>query len=132
MTTVTIFNRAVSAGSPWRVDGSDVATLHGLTEKINAYHPGGGTNMYTCLKEAADELAKPQTDDRKTLVVLMTDGQSETGLRDAALNGLRAAGVPVIAIAFGKDADPSQLKEVVSRTGGVFVQQDDLVAALRQ
>jgi Ca-activated chloride channel family protein len=40
--------------------------------------------------------------------------------------------VPVVAIAFGKDADPRQLKEVATATGGTFVQQNDLVAALRQ
>jgi uncharacterized protein YegL len=132
LTTITIFNTGVTGGSPWSVEGNDVSALHGLAEKINAYQPGGGTNMYTCLKRAADELAKPQADDRKSLIVLMTDGQSETKERDAALAGLKAAGVPVIAIAFGTDADPSQLKEVASSTGGAFVQQSDLVAALRQ
>jgi Ca-activated chloride channel family protein len=62
----------------------------------------------------------------------MSDGQSDTGERGAALSSLKTAGVPVIAIAFGEDADPSQLKEVASGTGGAFVQQNDLVAALRQ
>jgi Ca-activated chloride channel family protein len=38
----------------------------------------------------------------------------------------------VIAIAFGNDTDTDQLKEVAAATGGAFVQQNDLVAALRQ
>ncbi|WP_432971210.1 vWA domain-containing protein [Dactylosporangium sp. CA-233914] len=131
VTTVTIFNSKVAEG-PWTVEGNDATALHGLTNNINGYSPDGGTNMYTCLKRAGDELAKPQTGDRKGLVVLMTDGQSETGERDAALSALKTAGVPVVAIAFGSDAKPSQLKEVASATGGAFVQQNDLVAALRQ
>jgi Ca-activated chloride channel homolog len=47
------------------------------------------------------------------------------------LSDLKSLGVPVIAIAFGKDADPNQLKEVANATGGAFYQQNDLVAALR-
>ncbi|MGI5242338.1 vWA domain-containing protein [Dactylosporangium sp. CA-139066] len=131
VTSVAIFNSKVTSG-PWTVQGNDAGALHGLTTNINNYRPGGGTNMYTCLKQAGDELAKPQADDRKGLVVLMTDGQSETAERDAALAALKGAHVPVVAIAFGKDADPSQLKEVAAATGGAFVQQNDLVAALRQ
>jgi Ca-activated chloride channel family protein len=131
-TTVAIFNSALTAGSPWTVEGNDATALHGLADKINGYQPDGGTNMYTCLKRAAEELRKQQPNDRKRLVVLMTDGQSSSTDRQAALSGLTALGVPVIAIAFGRDADPSQLKEVASATSGAFVQQDDLVAALRQ
>ena len=62
----------------------------------------------------------------------MTDGKSESDERTAALQARAAAKVPVIAIAFGEDADPGQLKEVSSATGGAFFQQSDLVAALRQ
>ncbi|MEN3615598.1 vWA domain-containing protein [Plantactinospora sp. ZYX-F-223] len=132
VTTVGIFNSGVTAGSPWTVQGNDGAGLHGLTEKINSYEPAGGTNMYTCLRRAVEELGRPQPNDRRRLVVLMTDGQSDTRYRESAMSGLKASGVPVIAIAFGRDADPGQLKEVASATGGAFVQQDDLVAALRQ
>ncbi|MFI5914936.1 VWA domain-containing protein [Dactylosporangium sp. NPDC051541] len=131
ITTVTIFNSDVTAG-PWTVNGNDATTLHGITNNINGYSPGGGTNMYTCLKQAGDLLSKPQTDDRKGLVVLMTDGKSETGRRSEALSALKAAGVPVVAIAFGSEPDASQLKELAAATGGTYVQQNDLVAALRQ
>jgi Ca-activated chloride channel family protein len=131
-TTVTIFNGGVTGGSPWTVDGNDAGALHGLTEKIVKYTPGGGTNMYACLTRAVDELSKPQPNDRKRLIVVMSDGQSSTNDRASALRALADLHVPVVSIAFGKDADPSQLKEVASTTGGTFVQQNDLVAALRQ
>ncbi|GAA3729662.1 hypothetical protein GCM10022225_08970 [Plantactinospora mayteni] len=132
VTTVGIFNSGLTAGSPWTVQGNDGAGLHGLTEKINDYRPTGGTNIYACLRRATEELGRPQPDGRRRLVVLMTDGKSETRERESALSGLKASGVPVIAIAFGRDADPEQLREAASATGGAFVQQDDLVAALRQ
>jgi Ca-activated chloride channel family protein len=130
-TTVAIFNSGLTAG-PWTVDGNDGGALHGLTEKINGYRPNGGTNMYACLKSATDELSKPQPGDRKRLIVLMSDGQSATGDRAAGVSAVRNAGVPIVSIAFGKDADPSQLQEVASASGGAFFQQNDLVAALRQ
>src|SRR5262249_46281685 len=131
-TAVAIFNSDLTDGSPWTVEGNDPAALHGLTEKINGYRPGGGTNMYACLLRAVAELRKPQPGERKRLIVLMTDGMSEQGQQRAALNALKDLRVPVVAIAFGKDADPSQLKEVSTATGGAFFQQNDLVAALRQ
>ncbi|MFR9780810.1 vWA domain-containing protein [Micromonospora sp. MS34] len=131
-TTVSIFNGDVTGGSPWTVAGNDPAALRDLARKITGYRPDGGTDMYACLLRAADELARPQAGDRKRLVVLMTDGQSETGRRGPALAALRRAGVPVVTIAFGRDADPRQLKEVADATHGTFVRQDDLVAALRQ
>ncbi|MFJ6195403.1 VWA domain-containing protein [Micromonospora sp. NPDC092111] len=131
-TTVAIFNGGLTGGSPWQVQGDDGVALRDLAGRVTGYRPDGGTNMYACLSAAAQALAGPQPDDRKRLVVLMTDGQSNSRDRAAALAALRAAGVPVVAIAFGRDADPSQLQEVAAATNGTFVRQDDLVAALRQ
>ena len=132
VTTVTIFNGGIAGDSPWTVEGNDAGALHGLTEKITNYRPNGETNLYGCLVRAAAQLGDPSLGDRKRLVVLMTDGKSSQGERPAALDALRAAGVPVIAIAFGKDADPTQLTEVAQATSGAFFEQNDLVAALRQ
>jgi Ca-activated chloride channel family protein len=88
--------------------------------------------MYSCLSQAAQALSADTDPNRKRLVILMTDGKSDTNGSKKAVDSVRALGVPVIAIAFGKDADPDQLKEVANGTGGTFVQQNDLVAALRQ
>ncbi|WP_117210945.1 vWA domain-containing protein [Allorhizocola rhizosphaerae] len=131
-TTVAIFNSGLTAGSPWTVDGADAAQLHGLTEKIVNYRPGGGTNMYACLSQAVPALAQAKRPGRKGLVVLMTDGRSDTSGRESALKAIDNLGVPVIAIAFGRDADPGQLREAAAATDGTFVQHDDLVMALRQ
>ncbi|MEU5942413.1 vWA domain-containing protein [Micromonospora sp. NPDC047548] len=131
-TTVGIFNAGITGGSPWTVQGNDGAALRDLAGKVTDYRPDGGTNMYACLQRAAQDLGRAQPGDRKRLVVLMTDGQSGARDRDGALTALKAAGVPVVAIAFGRDADPRQLQEVAAATNGTFVRQDDLVAALRQ
>ncbi|GIH06175.1 hypothetical protein Rhe02_42420 [Rhizocola hellebori] len=129
-TTVTLFNSTVTGGSPWTVDGADSAQMHGLTQKIQAHAAGGGTNMYQCLIGAATALRGLESG-RKGLVIVMSDGQSDRAGRDRALADLKSLGVPVIALAFGDDADPDQLEEVAKATGGSFFRQDDLVAALR-
>jgi Ca-activated chloride channel homolog len=130
-TTVAIFNSGVTAGSPWIVEGNDPAQMHSLTTRIQGYSAAGGTNMYQCLIRAAQQLRDAPASGRKGLVIVMSDGKSDRNGRDSALSDLKAAGVPVVALAFGKDADPDQLKEVANATGGSFYQQNDLVAALR-
>ncbi|GIF50721.1 Ca-activated chloride channel family protein [Asanoa ferruginea] len=130
-TTVTIFNDQIADG-PWTVDGNDPAAMRKLSDDVVAYGPGGGTNMYGCLARAGAELSTRPAEGRKRLVVLMTDGLSEQVGNTAAIDAVRAAGAPVVAIAFGRDADPGQLQEVAQATGGAFFQQDDLVTALRQ
>jgi Ca-activated chloride channel family protein len=131
-TTVAIFNTGITGGSPWTVEGADPGQLAGLATKVTDYDAGGGTNMYGCLIRAVAELNQQQATNRKRLVIVMTDGMSEEDERDAAVNQLKAAGVPVIAIAFGDEVDERQLTEVASATGGAYFKQDDLVAALRQ
>jgi Ca-activated chloride channel family protein len=130
VTTVAVFHAGQAAG-PWRVDGDDAGKLRELTADIDGYTPSGGTNMYGCLLRATEQIG-PSRPGRKRLVVLMSDGQSEDAERRAAVQAVQRSGVPVVAIAFGNDADPAQLQEVATATGGTFVQQNDLVAALRQ
>jgi Ca-activated chloride channel homolog len=128
-TTVAIFNSRLTAGSPWTVEGDNAEQLRGLTLRIINYDPTGGTNMYACLDRAATALRGTKL---KGLIVVMSDGKSETGGRTSAVNAVKGLAIPIVAIAFGKDADPDQLREVADATGGSFFQQDDLVTALRQ
>lgn len=125
-TTVAIFNSRVTQG-PWAVTGNGEGDLRNLETNIKEYRPAGGTNMYTCLDRAVKD---QQGDSRKKLIVLMTDGESQTSGDRNAIDGARKAGTPVIAIAFG-DANPQQMKSVAEQTGGSFVENSDLVAALR-
>ncbi|MGO4955980.1 vWA domain-containing protein [Luteococcus sp. Sow4_B9] len=129
-TTVAVFNGAIKAG-PWTVAGNAESDLKQLESKIRDTSPGGGTDIYSCLDLAASQLGS-SSGKGKQLIVVMSDGMSGTGKRDQALAKLDQAKVPVITIAFGKDADPNQLKELAQRSGGAFVQKNDMVAALRE
>lgn len=126
-TTVAVFNDRVSGG-PWRVDGNADADLSDLEGRIRAHSPDGGTDMYVCLDQALDSFAGT---DRKRLIVVMSDGQSSPSGSSAMLAALRQAQVPVIAIAFG-DVDPTQLRDLADASGGAYVENSNLVAALRE
>ncbi len=129
-TTVATFNSDI-VGGPWAVDGNDPVQLHNLAVQIDQFRAGGGTDMYACLKRAADDLAN-RKDGRKQLVIVMSDGRSGQDGQQDATQALQKLGVPVISIAFGNDADTDQLKQIAQDTGGSFFQQSDLVTALRQ
>ena len=130
LTGVAVFNGGIAAG-PWSVKGNQDKDLLGLREKIVAHEPGGGTDMYSCLERAAQELASsPRT--LKKLIVVMSDGKSGDRHRSRALSTVTSLGAPVISIAFGEGADPGQLEEIAKETGGSFVQKDDMVQALRE
>lgn len=130
VTSVAVFNSGLSGG-PWTVTGNADADLLGLGKHITDHDAGGGTNMYACLDRAATDLANEKPGVKK-LIVVMSDGQSGSGDKDRVLPRVKAAGAPVITIAFGNDADPGQLKEVAQMTNGAFVQKSDMVAALRE
>lgn len=130
ITEVAIFESQV-AGGPWRVEGNQPNDLKGLQDKVVSHQAGGGTNMYSCLGRAADALAGTDAKHKK-LVVVMSDGQSESAQHDQAMAAIKQTGAPVVTIAFGKDADPDQLREVAESTNGSFVQKDNMVAALRE
>lgn len=125
-TSVTIFDDDIKAG-PFTVNGNDANELKQLEHNVANTEPGGGTDMYRCLHEA---VSATRDDQRKKLIVLMSDGASVRDLQ-GALDEVHQAAIPVIAIAFG-DADEDQLRQVAEATGGAFVRSDDLVAALRK
>lgn len=125
-TSVGVFNSGVA--DFWTVEGNDPDKLRELQHSVQGWDPGGGTDLYSCLIKAADVL---EDEDRKRLIVLMSDGKSKDGLKGEALERLRGLDAPVIAIAFA-DADPQQLEEIADATGGAYVESADLVEALRK
>ncbi|MBE3558509.1 MAG: VWA domain-containing protein [Ktedonobacteraceae bacterium] len=131
LTSVMIFNGDVAAG-PWTVQGDNATQLLGLYNNIHNFQPGDGTNMYSCLLRAVDLFNQQKNEQRKRLIILMTDGQSETGKADQAINALKSINIPVISIAFGKDADTSQLQQVADASHGSVVNQANLVDALKE
>lgn len=132
LTSVLIFNDAVAAG-PWTVQGNDPGQMRGLYTNIQGRGPGGGTNMYNCLNHGLQLFRAAQGETRKRLFIVMTDGQSDTDGRETFTRDLAAFGsIPVISIAFGSDADKSQLEELARVSNGTVVDKTDLVEALRE
>ena len=127
-TTVLVFSDTINLDKT--VDGNSAADLAKLRAALAAQGPGGGTAIYDCLQKATDELANDTSGTRKKLIVLMTDGQNNTGLGHIPDN-LKGAKIPVIAIAYGNDADTSTLQQIADETGGTFIASSDLVQALR-
>jgi Ca-activated chloride channel family protein len=127
-TTVLVFSDHIDFQRT--VDGNGDADLTALRQHLAAEKPGGGTAIYSCLQDATGEVESPPGDTRKKLIVLMTDGQNNAGLGHVPDN-LKASKVPVIAIAYGDNADTGTLKEIATETGGSFIASSDLVQALR-
>jgi Ca-activated chloride channel family protein len=127
-TTVLVFDDQIVLTKT--VEGNGTADLGALRRALATQKPGGGTAIYSCLQDATNEVESPPGDTRKKLIVLMTDGQNNAGLGHVPDN-LKAAQIPVIAIAYGSDADTTPLKDIAAQTGGTFIQSSDLVQALR-
>ncbi|MCI4625562.1 MAG: substrate-binding domain-containing protein [Candidatus Magnetoovum sp. WYHC-5] len=118
-----------------RVNGNDKTALLELFNKINEKKPTGGTDIYSPVIIALDKIIKENTETNIPAIVLMTDGQSNTGRNFQALaEHWRRAGIdiPVFSILFG-EADEKQLKEIASLTsGGVFDGRTNLITAFRK
>src|SRR5262249_15592534 len=127
-TMVLVFSNGIQFEQ--MVEGNDAPALAKLRGDGGHLSPGGGTAIYDCLETATARLATDTVPGRKKLIVLMTDGQNNAGLRHLP-DDLLAARTPVIAIAYGKDADTGTLKSIADKTGGAFIQSSNLVEALR-
>ena len=122
--------------SPLNVTGNDPAALHQLAAQVDGLQADGGTDIYSPVMQSLDMLKRNGNLDKYfPAVILMTDGQSNTG---ATFNDLRAylaqsgMQVPVYAISFG-DADTNQLNQITDLTSGkLFDGSHDLVAAFRE
>lgn len=135
LTSVMIFNGDVAAGpdDSWTVQGNDPQKMRTLYTNIRDRSPDDGTNMYACLKRAVDLFNQQAGETRKRLIILMTDGQSDKGGdAEQTINALKQMGIPVLSVAFGSDADLSQLNEVSDATQGTVTQKDNLIDALRE
>jgi Ca-activated chloride channel family protein len=131
ITTVMIFNGDI-VGGPWTVQGNDAGKFLSLYDNIKSYQPDDGTNLYTCLNRAVQEFQQTNDQNRKRIIILMTDGKSDTDGQSDFTAGLQSLGnVPVISILYG-EADRTQLDDLAKLSGGTVVDQGNLVEALRE
>ncbi len=130
-TTVVIpFDNDVNA--VWSANGNDAAALGGLLDQINAQDAGGGTNMYSCIREALD-LMPDSVESISPAVVLLSDGNSDGGIEsvESWFTSHPDRLVPIYAISFGS-ANHGQLQSLADLSGGdVYDGRDGLLDALR-
>ena len=107
-----------------------------LAANIQAGAPNGGTDIYTPIMRGLDLIhAQGDRDHYFPAIILMTDGESNTGATFEALQEHRKqtaqTAVPVFAIQFG-EASPDQLKRLSAETQAkLFDGKNDLSRAFR-
>ena len=126
------FNHDIIA--EWKADGNQEDSLRSLLHKVEDMSAGGGTDIYSPVIKGLDEILRQDSDRYIPAIILMTDGESNTGktfndLKAAANNG---RDIPIFAITFG-DASETQLKQITALTrGNLFDGKKDLVTAFRK
>jgi Ca-activated chloride channel homolog len=121
----------------WSAVGSNPQTLDSLLMRIDALHANGGTDIYTPIIQAFEAFhSLPNLDHYFPAVILMTDGQSNTGATMADLQRrMQELGpqrdIPVFSILFG-EASEDQLQQIATYTSGrIFDGRKDLIKAFR-
>ena len=124
----------------WTLRGSDPAALHGLFEKVEMSVPGGGTDIYSPVAAAMAEIVQTtgeHFDDYFPAVILMTDGESNTGpgvsivRSEVGVLGPKRH-IPVFSIGIG-EADWDQLNDLSAATNGKAIDSaKGLVKAFRE
>lgn len=130
MIVVIPFNNEVN--EVWKADNG-IATSD-LISNIENMEPGGGTNVYLPVEKGLDILSEVDRSIYTVSIVLMTDGQSNSGSIEELRNVYRklSLDIPVYSITFG-DADTSQLSKITELTNGnVFDGKKDLIGAFKK
>lgn len=109
-------------------------TYTNISSKVQARQAGhyvGGTNISAGMTKGRVDLQNNARVGAKKMMILMTDGEANmpTGnsTTDKALciteaNLAKAAGIPIITITVGADADTSLMQQIADVTGGVYFQ----------
>ncbi len=119
----------------WEVTGNKQVVLDELSNKIKKFQPAGGTDIYSPIIEAINGITDEDMKKYIVSVVLMTDGESNTG---AVYKNLfetwnkASKDIPVFGILFG-EASKNQMQEITDMTNGrIFDGRNDLIDAFRK
>lgn len=114
-------------------------TRAAITEFVNQVEAGGGTAMYSSVRQALVELGQERgraKQKRYYTIVLMTDGESNRGLTRSQFvdwyrsQGESVRGIPVFPILFG-EGNARDLGELAELTGGrLFDSRSNSLAAV--
>ena len=86
---------------------------------LNSIHSGGGTNIYSGLQAAVQEI-EANNNSYTPVIILMTDGQDNSTLTNYTplIDRANAKGITVFAIGLGKDVNSVLLRQICDNTGG--------------
>lgn len=131
---VYTFNEQVSPSGT--VNGNDANQLKALSNKVKKLSANGSTNMFGCVEDAIDQIAKSfQPNAYNYAVIVLTDGQSNRGPSASDFANYyrkKNLAIPVFGITFG-DADTSQLGVLVTATNGaVYDGKSNMIDAFRK
>lgn len=133
MTCVITFSDSIS--NIWETEGCKTQDLKNMTALINRLTPNGGTDIYTPVMKGIEILKSKDYKDYIYSIVLMTDGQSNSGRNFSELQQYYSrAGIdiPVFSILFG-DASEDQLEEIEILTNSrIFDGKNNLLEAFRK
>ncbi len=119
----------------WEVQGNNQQDLQNLYQQINNLSPQGNTDIYNPVIAGLAKMKQTGTEQFIPAIILMTDGQSNTGQNFTSLANyweMMGKDIPVFSILFGK-ASESQLEEIAEQTRArVFDGKTDLINAFKK
>ncbi len=119
----------------WQVAGNNQPDMLSMLAKIRKTKTNGATDIYSPAILALEQIKMIDSVKYITAIILMTDGESNTGKKFADLEEAwkkNARDVPVFLIKFG-DASDAQLAQIAELTNGaVFDGRKDLIGAFRK
>jgi Ca-activated chloride channel family protein len=119
----------------WKVEGNQPQKLDSLLQKVKDHPVGGGTDIYSPIIHGLNDIAAIDLNKYIPAVILMTDGEYNTGRSFKDLKEFWTKigmDIPVFAIKFG-DASDAQLKDISELTrSSLFDGTKDLVTAFRK
>lgn len=94
-----------------------------IAADIAQMKPGGGTEIFSALDAAAQDLAS--VDARRKHVVLLTDGRAPTTGIQELVQSMVAAGVTITTVGLGTDVDGDMLRSIAEAAGGRYHEAPD-------
>ncbi|WP_080846473.1 VWA domain-containing protein [Cytobacillus gottheilii] len=110
---------------PWEiVETAPLKDKEEAVEKIRSVTPGGGTEIYSSLEMAYEELEDLKL--QRKHIILLTDGQSATNNDyDSLIEEGKEGNITLSTVALGGDADRALLEELASSGSGRFYDVTD-------
>ena len=133
--TITVIPFSDHIISKWTIKGNNSTELNNLYKKIDSLEANNGTDIYSPVIDALKDMKNDDLSKISPSIILMTDGESNTG---ANFSDLQAAvkttklDIPIFSISFG-DASSDQLNDIANLTRAkVFDGSANLVNSFRE